>query len=210
VQEAEARLAAPGRDGRPRLSVWASAHDPALQALLAGRGYVKGEWPEYQRRRPIDGPIESVPAAEGYSVRALGNEDELPRRSWASWRAFHPNEPDEKYEGWTWYRNVQRAPLYRRDLDLVAVAETGELAAFCTVWFDDVTRSAVFEPVGTVPEHQRRGLGRALMTEGLRRAQRVGATLALVASFSAPAHALYEAMGFREYELLERWGKTLA
>jgi hypothetical protein len=35
--------------------------------------------------------------------------------------------------GWRWYRDVQRAPLYRRDLDLVAVAPDGELAAFCTL-----------------------------------------------------------------------------
>jgi GNAT superfamily N-acetyltransferase len=146
--------------------------------------------------------------AEGYCVRALRGDEELPKRSWVSWRAFHPDEPDEKYEGWTWYRNVQRAPLYRRDLDLVAVAETGEHAAFCTVWFDDVTRTAVFEPVGTAPEHQRRGLGRAVMAEGLRRAQRLGATQALVGSYGAAAHALYEAMGFTTFELLERWEKT--
>ena len=46
----------------------------------------------------------------------------------------------------------------------------GELAAFCTVWVDPETRTAVFEPVGTHPNHQKRGLGKAVMTEGLRRA----------------------------------------
>jgi GNAT superfamily N-acetyltransferase len=116
----------------------------------------------------------------GYTVRALGDQDELPARSWLSWKAFHPNEPDEKYEGWEWYKNVQRIPLYRRDLDIVAVASGGELAAFCTVWFDDVTRTAVFEPVGTHPDHQKRGLGKAVMSEGLRRAQRLGATLGML------------------------------
>ena len=90
-------------------------------------------------------------------------------RSWLSWKAFHSDEPDERYEGWEWYRNVQRFPLYRRDLDLVAVAPDGELAAFCTVWFDDVTRTGSFELVGAHPAHQRRGLGRAVMYEGLRR-----------------------------------------
>jgi hypothetical protein len=100
-------------------------------------------------------------------VRALGEVEELPARSWASWRAFHPDEPDERYQGWEWYHNIQRIPLYRRDLDVVAVAPNGEIASFCTVWFDDVTRTGVFEPVGTAPEHQRRGLGKAVMCEGL-------------------------------------------
>jgi GNAT superfamily N-acetyltransferase len=103
--------------------------------------------------------------------------------------------------------NVQRAPLYRRDLDLVAVAPDGEIAAFCTIWFDDVTRTATFEPVGTVPDHQKRGLGKALMSEGLHRAQRLGADLAFVGSYSEAAHALYASVGFVDYELDEPWEK---
>lgn len=204
---AEGRLAAAGEDGKRHLIVWASAHDETRQALLHERGYQKGAPAEYMRRRPMDASIPDVPLAAGYTVRALGDDGELPARSWLSWKAFHPNEPDERYEGWEWYRNVQRVPLYRRDLDLVAAAPDGELAAFCTVWLDDVTRAAVFEPVGTHPEHQKRGLGKALMSEGLRRARRLGATLASVSSYSPPAHALYESVGFIEYDLSEPWSK---
>jgi hypothetical protein len=43
------------------------------------------------------------------------------------------------------------------------------------------------------------------MVEGLRRLQRLGATLATVGSYSAEAGALYAAVGFTEYDLLERW-----
>jgi ribosomal protein S18 acetylase RimI-like enzyme len=100
---------------------------------------------------------------------------------------------------------VQRAPLYRRDLDLVAVAPGGEFASFCTVWFDNVNRMGVFEPVGTAPAHQRRGLGKAVMSEGLRRLKHLGATLATVGSYSNEAGALYSSLGFTEYDLLERW-----
>lgn len=192
-----------------RLCVWADSQDMLRPALLLQRGYAKADWPEFQRRRRLDQAIPEVPLADGYMIRALGDVDELPRRSWASWRAFHPDEPDEKYEGWTWYPNVQRAPLYRRDLDLVAIAPDGSVAAFCTVWFDDVTRAGVFEPVGTVPEHQRRGLGKAIMHEGLRRLQRLGATQAHVGSYSPAAHALYASVGFVEYDLAEPWIKAM-
>ena len=91
-----------------------------------------------------------------------------PPRSWASWRTFHPNDPDEDYESHCWYHNVMKAPMYRRDLDLVAIDVTGAVAAFCTIWYDDVSRSGYYEPVGTVPEHQRRGLCTALLHEGMR------------------------------------------
>jgi GNAT superfamily N-acetyltransferase len=87
------------------------------------------------------------------------------------------------------------------------VAPDGELAAFCTVWLDDVTQTAVFEPVGTHPNHQKRGLGKAVMSEGLRRALRLGATLATVSSYSTGAHALYQSMGFTDFDLLEPWIK---
>jgi len=136
-----------------------------------------------------------------------GDADELPARSWLSWKAFHPDEPDEDYQGWEWYKNVQRVPLYGRDLDIIAVSPDGEMAAFCTVWFDDVTRTAVFEPVATHPNHLQRGLGKAVMTEGLRRAEKLGVTLATVSSYGKAALALYASMGFTEFDLLEPWIK---
>jgi GNAT superfamily N-acetyltransferase len=205
---AETQFATIQPDGCQRLTLWTHESDALRQDLLTRRGYTRGQYPEYQRRRSLAQPLSESPVPQGYTVRSLGDEDELPARSWVSWRAFHPDEPDGRYKGWEWYRNVQRAPLYRRDLDLVAVAADGELAAFCTVWFDDVTRTAAFEPVGTHPAHQRRGLGRAVMNEGLRRAAHLGATLAAVGSYSTAAGALYASVGFTEYDLSEPWVKA--
>jgi GNAT superfamily N-acetyltransferase len=187
--------------------IWVHETDALRQDLLTRRGYERRGQPEYQRRRTLGLPIPEFQAPDGYSIRSLGGPDEHPARSWLSWKAFHPNEPDEKYEGWEWYRNVQRAPLYRRDLDLVAVAPNGELAAFCTLWYDDVTRTAAFEPVGTYPDYQHKGLGKAIMTEGLRRASAMGATLCTVSSYSESAGALYASLGFMDYDLSEPWVK---
>lgn len=203
---AEQKLPNKKDDGKQELITWVNAEDAIHKDILTRRGYVRSKFSaEHMRSRPFSQPIPDSVAPGGYTVRALGDESELPARSWLSWKAFHPDEPDEKYQGWEWYRNIQRVPLYRRDLDIVAVAADGELAAFCTVWFDDITRTAVFEPVGTHPNHQKRGLGKAVMSEALRRAQRLGATLATVSSYSAGAHALYESMGFTDVDILEPW-----
>lgn len=205
---AENFLAERRENGSRSLRVWLPSQDASRQALAARLDYVKENFVEYQRRRCLDKPIEDFQPAPGYCVRPLGADDELPARSWLSWRAFHPDEPDEKYEGWDWYRCVQSAPLYRHDLDLVAVAPDGELAAFCTVWYDPVTKTGAFEPVGTHPEHQRKGLGKAVMTEGLRRLARLGAELVTVNSYSVPAGALYASLGFSEYDISEPWAKV--
>lgn len=207
IAVAEAHLAIPDENGRPQLRVWANEEDVQRQELLARQGYHKIDRPEYQRRRSLTTPIPEASLPAGYTVRALGGADELPARSYLSWQAFHPDEPDDDYEGWEWYLNVQRAPLYRRQLDIVAVAPDGALAAFCTAWFDDVTCTGAFEPVGTAPAHQQRGLGKAVMTEALRRLQRLGATLATVGSSSEPAGALYASMGFTDYDLCLPWIK---
>lgn len=207
ISTAETQFAVTQADGCQRLVIWAHETDALRRDLLVRRGYTRDASPEYQRRRSMDAAIPDCAPPTGYTLRTLGDVDEHPARSWVSWRALHPDEPDEKYEGWAWYRNVQRAPLYRRDLDLVAVAPDGELAAFCTLWFDDVTRTAAFEPVGTHPDHQRRGLGRALMAEGLRRAAYLGATLCTVGSYSEAAGALYASLGFTECDLSEPWMK---
>jgi mycothiol synthase len=207
---AEQRLTAVKPDGSHELCVWASEHDAARQEILTRRGYTKRDWPENQWRRLLDTPIPDAALAAGYTIRPLGDGLELLERCYASGLGFHDGDIKTAVENRAdpaWYRNIQTAPLYRRDLDLVAVAPDGAVAAFCTVWFDDVTRSGVFEPVATVPDHQRRGLGKALMTEGLRRLQRMGATTAFVGGYSTAANALYRSVMGPDHELDEPWVK---
>jgi mycothiol synthase len=205
---AEAHLAATDPDGGKRLCVWAPAQDRLRQELLARRGYTRASEPEHQWRRPLQGPIPPATLAPGYTLRALGDGLELLERCYASGLGFHDGDLEiavENRDDPTWYRNIQTAPLYRRDLDLVAVTPEGAVAAFCTVWFDDVTRSACFEPVATVPAHRQRGLAKALLTEGLRRLQAMGATLAFVSGYSSAANALYRSVMGDDYELSEPW-----
>lgn len=203
---AEERLVEIKPDGERSLVVWSPADDRLRQALLAERGYRKVDWPEYQWRRELDRPAPDVPLAPGYTIRALGDGLELLERCYASGLGFHEGDirvAVDNRDDPTWYRHIQTAPLYRRDLDLVAVAADGAIAAFCTIWFDDVTRSAYFEPVATVPAHQRRGLGKALLTEGLRRLQRMGASTAFVGGYSGRANALYRSVMGDDCDLYE-------
>ena len=205
---AEDHLAAITSDNMRQLCVWAPEQDRLRQGILARRGYAKEHPAEHQWRRRLDGEPPAVPIAPGYSIRSLGDGIELLERCYASGLGFHDGDIQVAVENRadpTWYRNIQTAPLYRRDLDLVAVAPDGAIAAFCTVWFDDVTRSGYFEPVATVPAHRRRGLGRALLTEGLRRLQRMGATVAFVSGYSSAANALYQSVMGNDYELYQPW-----
>lgn len=208
LQVAEAELTETQEDGSRRLYIWCPAGDALRQALLLGHGYTQDDWPEHQWRRDLSAPVTPVPTPSGYTLRPLGDGLELLERCYASGLGFHNGDIQFAVENRTdptWYRNIQTAPSYRRDLDLVAVAPSGEIAAFCTIWFDDVTRTAYFEPVATVPAHQRRGLGKALLTDGLLRLQRMGALYAFVGGYSPPANALYHAVFGDDCELDEVW-----
>jgi mycothiol synthase len=207
---AEENLASIDSDNTHRLRVWSHRTDKLRQEMLTRRGYQKADWHEHQWRRLLDTPIREVPLAPGYTIRSLGDGLDLLERCYASGLGFHEGNIKvavENRDDPTWYHNIQSAPLYRRDLDLVVVTADGAIAAFCTIWFDDVTRSAYFEPVATVPAHQRRGLGKAVMTEGLSRLQRMGATMAFVGGLTPAANALYRSVMGPDHELYESWVK---
>jgi ribosomal protein S18 acetylase RimI-like enzyme len=207
---AEDRLPKVAPDGTRKFTVWAPGVDTLRQELLIQRGYTRDDWPEHQWRRDLSVPIPNAPLAAGYTIRSLGDGLELLERCYASGLGFHEGDirvAVDNRDDPTWYRNIQTAPLYRRDLDLVAVSPDGAIAAFCTIWFDDVTRSAYFEPVATVPAHQRRGLGKSLLTEGLRRLRRMGAVVAGVGGYSQAANALYRSVMGDDCDLCEPWVK---
>lgn len=207
IIEAEKTLSEKIKNGKKSLTIWTMNEDAIREPLLKANGYVKGDYAEYMRWRDFSDPLPGIKIADGYTIRSLGDDSELPARSWASWKAFHPDEPDSAYQGWEWYRNVQKADGYRRDLDIVTASEEGEIAGFCTVWFDPITKTGMFEPVGVVPHHKQRGIGKAMMCEGLYRLKNIGAYRAYVGSYGPIAHALYESAGFTNFDLSVPWKK---
>jgi mycothiol synthase len=209
---AETDLSGIGGDGKRKIYVWADSKDEMAHGFLRLRGFAKYEAPETsgrQGRQYLDRDIPEPNVPEGYIIREIAGIEELPSRSWCSWKAFHPDEPDEKYEGWLWYRNIMAAPLYNRDLDIVAVDPDGEIASFTTLWYDEATQTAYFDPVGTHPQHQKKGLALGCITEGLRRVKKLGCRVAFLDGFSNAAKALYNKARFSEYDTAEPWVKFL-
>jgi len=209
---AEAKLSGKGADGRRKVYVWADSQDTTARGFLEQRGFVRHAEPNTagrQGRQDLDRDISPAPVPAGYSVRNQNLVEDLASRNWCSWKAFHPDQPDEKYEGWLWYRNIQKAPLYRNDLDIVATDPEGDIVSFCTVWYDPATETAHIEPVGTHPDHQRKGLGLACITEGLHRLRKLGCRRAFLEGFSVPAKALYDKAGFHDFDVNEPWVRFL-
>jgi GNAT superfamily N-acetyltransferase len=211
VDAAREHLAEPGPDGSPSLTVWADAGDHDLQSVLGARGFRRVDRPgaaEWQHCRVLDPAPPPPPATPGYDVRPQRDGLELLERCYASGLAFHDDDiavARANRDDPDWYRHIQAAPLYRRDLDIVAVAADGSIAAFCTAWFDDVTRTAYLEPVATVAAHRRRGLARAVILEALGRLHAMGCRTAFVGGYSTEANALYSGVMGGTYDVSEPW-----
>jgi GNAT superfamily N-acetyltransferase len=93
---------------------------------------------------------------------------------------------------------LRQLSLYDPWLDLAVRAPDGTIAGYALFWFDPVTHVGLVEPMRVEERWLRRGLARSLLTNGLDRLARKGATRMKVGWGSAPGRALYLGSGFRE------------
>jgi ribosomal protein S18 acetylase RimI-like enzyme len=190
-------------DGNGVVEAWATDDDHRARALLAELGFERlsgapapghhNRLSQFQRTVGHDSPIADRPLPEGYRLRSLAGAGEIDMRVAAHRAAFAPSKMrSEKYE------RLLGLPDYRLEDDLVVDAPDGSIASFAMAWWDPIARVGEFEPVGTDPRHQRRGLSAALLCHGLRRYRELGANLVQVFSDAdnAASEALYQSVGF--------------
>jgi mycothiol synthase len=206
---AEAHLGAAAEEGGRALEIYTYEYDALKQRLLADLGYTKMDYGGMIRHLRIgQQPLPPPEVATGYTLRTTDPDDPADCQRIADLlnaafgRTFHNAQE---------YRNFTRhAPCFRRDLDLVTVAPDGGFAAYIGIPYDEPNRYGIFEPVCTHPEHQRKGLARALMAEGLLRLRALGAVDVTVDTGDmAAANAFYTAMGFTEAYKGYSWRKTI-
>jgi GNAT superfamily N-acetyltransferase len=185
-------LAAFARDG----------DDQAVRILLdrgftpAGRRLSQWQW------RADPPPPGDVLLPDGYRIRSLRGPEEFDARVALHRAAFPASRLNvAKYE------RLLAVPHYRLEDDLVVETSDGSLAAFALCWYDPDGRVGELEPVGTHPDHQRRGLSRAVVTAAVRRLFRRGAHRVQVYSDQAESapEALYGSVGFECHATHQRY-----
>ena len=163
------------------------------EAVLVERGWTATSTALSQFVQPLDIELDPPRVPDGYVLRHVRGPHDFPARVDAHRAAFAPSKLTvEKYA------LLPALPHYRLEHDLVVEAPDGSIAAFAICWFDPIGSVGEFEPVGTHPDHQRRGLGRAIMRAGLRLMRDAGLRDALVFSdrSNTASEALYHSAGF--------------
>lgn len=149
----------------------------------------------------------NVELPEGFTIQ-LANKYSAKMRAQAHGRAFNheladvPALLDERTRG---YLGLINAPDYNKVIDLCIVDKSNEIASFATVWFDDINKIGILEPVGTILKYRRKGLGKAVIFEGINRIKALGASKVHVGS----NQEFYKDIGFQVESRTEIWYKQL-
>jgi len=212
IEESSTRASRGDGDGDGGVDAWAAEDDDRARSVLAELGFERMSRPatsgrhsrlsQFQRTVGSDSPIDDRRLAEGYRIRSFGGQRETESRVAAHREAFAPSRMrSEKYE------RLIGVPDYRLEDDLVVEAPDGSIASFAIAWYDPIARVGEFEPVGTDPRHQRRGLSAALLCHALRRYRELDANLVQVFSDvdNTASEALYQSVGFRRRAFHDRF-----
>jgi mycothiol synthase len=148
-------------------------------------------------QRPAEAPPVDCDLPTGFIIRPLNGEGEI-----EAYVELHRAVFESRNMTAEWRARTLRQPAYTPDLDLVAVALDGRLAAFCVCWLDENPGTGTIgqiEPLGVHASFRKSGLGRAILVEGLQRLQSHGASRICVEAdnYRHAALDLYESVGFR-------------
>ena len=140
---------------------------------------------------------DKINLADGFHIRPFNGASEV-----EAYVDLHRAVFESKNMTVAWRNRTLQRPEYVHDLDLVAVAPNGQLAAFCISWLAENPNGdcrGQVEPLGVHPEYRRLGLGQAILSEGLKRLQSRGAKQVYVQTdnYRDAAFKLYESSGFR-------------
>jgi mycothiol synthase len=193
-----------GDQGLPaRLVCRAWAGAAYRHAVLDVQGYRAVRY-GFKMIRSLADPLTEPVLPPGYTLRPTGKAADV-----AAWVALYNAAFADHWGFRPWtvaeHRHWLRAPYYRTDGDLLAVAADDRPAAFCLCWIDPAANrrhgrnEGWIALLGTHPAHRRRGLGQALLRAGLHWLRAAGvATAALKVDVENATGALrlYESCGF--------------
>jgi len=190
-------------------TMWVAEHDTTRIQQLEQRSFQRGRYAMWYLERRLDVRLPAPQLPNGYHLQQVTGVDDIKPRAAAAYRAFASRKPFEDY--WPRYQRFTDSPVYISSFDLVTVAPEGDFSSFCVVWPDPVNHVGLIEPVGTHPDFKSQGLGRAVVTEGMRQLQNCGMARAAVCVEveDLAAQSLYEDVGFQKQYQLYTYVKTI-
>jgi mycothiol synthase len=157
-----------GAREHPALDATCRAENTPRKAFLERHGFVRVKGESVSMTRSLIEPIPRPVLPSGFSIRPVAGEQEIDAYVALHQAAFGTKNMTTDYRG-----AIMRSKEYIPELDLVAEAPDGTLAALCVCQISSVDNrhagrlQGLTDPVATHPSYRRLGLSKALLLTGL-------------------------------------------
>jgi mycothiol synthase len=190
--------------------LWCRCHE--VEQELRGVLETAGFQPIFERDlrlvHALAQPVPPISLPVGFSLKRG-----IRREEFDAYQELH----QAVFEGTSINMDEHESSTYQPELDLIAVGPGGRFGAFCQCELKQVADSqgehlvGEVGVIGTRPELQHQGLGRALSLTGLRLLQERGATGAYLETSESnePAQRLFASVGFTHLSSWQWYAKTV-
>ncbi len=190
--------------------LWCRCHEGEQErrSLLEAAGFLPIFERDLRLVHALAQPVSPVSLPAGFSLKLGVKQGEFD-----AYQELH----QAVFDGVSINMDEHESSAYQAELDLIAVGPTGQFGAFCLCELEHVTDRqgerlvGGVGVIGTRPELQRQGLGRALLLTGLSLLQARGATSAYLETSEphVPAQRLFASVGFTHLSRWQWYAKTV-
>ena len=193
---------------------WVATNDSLayMQDILRKSGYTRYPEEDYDNYvYPLETCV-TVVLPEGFRL-LYGEEYANEENKWnALHLGFHPDHEETDYQtSMNPYRLRKDSSLYGDSFECLVVDENpqdrNDVCAYCFVYVDRKTNTALIEPVSTREKYQRKGIGTAMLHGAIQRCKEMGIEKCYVNSFGW-RKKFYNAAGFITENSSGFWHKT--
>jgi len=201
-------------DGSVKFWVAVSERFAYMQEMLTDRGYSRYKEKEYMNCIILTESDSSIELPEGFRL-LYGEEYPNEENKWSALRlGFHPDWESPDYKaGMNPYDARKHSPKYRDSFECVIVdentTERNDVCAYCFVYVDKWTKTALIEPLSTREKYRHKGFGTAMLHGAIRRCKERGIKKCYVDAFGGWRKEFYSAAGFSSEDSISFWYKTL-
>ncbi len=204
-------LFAEAEDGTIKFWVAVSDRFAYMRKTLKESGY--REYPEKEYRNCIFPLNAEVTSELPSGFRFLFGEDyPNEENKWSALRlGFHPDDEAQDYRAsMNPYMSRKKSSLYADSFECLVIdektKERNNVCAYCFVYVDRRTKTAVIEPVSTRERYRRRGVGTAMMHGAVLRCKQLGVEKCYVDSFGWRKD-FYLSAGFSTESSISFWSR---
>ncbi|MFL0248186.1 GNAT family N-acetyltransferase [Candidatus Clostridium stratigraminis] len=190
---------------RTTITTEANSKDKFLSIILKERGYIKTDYFRFCGICDLSKIQLYPPLPGGFIIRLTQRKDVARRVELFPIAAGGRGTTLERYE------RMMNSPSYGDAMDFVVETINEEIIAYCTIWDDPLSKTAILEPVACVEKYRRKGIMKSTLLYGMNLLKERGTKFIYVGTGgkNSASQALYKSVGFLEYGANYEWQKSL-